>query len=286
MAFFKPVVGGALIAEEFVAVANEELIDADHGGFGGEGIAQDLGTGDGVLKTVRLKEGLDPLESPLERADYAIFVAGGQLGLPAVHPSRVFLFEHGFEHGLERGFCSSLSARWAARGGWAKSSGVGHRLGVGLGGLSRPGGSEAPDQAEEGHEQNDSQGGDAVDAVDFKDVFLDVGEVEGEAEAGEGEGGYEAGALEESEAGHGEIAGDADGGDGDVEDLSKWAVVDYAAVPLGVDVAGLGGGGVMDLKSECGDQDAGQSEDCNEIAHLVFDATRALGGGRVGVGAG
>ena len=148
------------------------------------------------------------------------------------------------------------------------------------------GGLEGPPKAERGEQDDNAQGGDAVDAVDFKDVFLDVGEVEGEAEAGEGEGGYEAGALEESEAGHGEIPGDADGGDGDVEDLSKWAVVDYAAVPLGVDVAGLGGGGVMDLKSECGDQDAGQGEDCNEIAHLVFDATRALGGGLVGVGAG
>ena len=35
MALFKPEVGGALVAEELVAVADEELVDADHGGFGG-----------------------------------------------------------------------------------------------------------------------------------------------------------------------------------------------------------------------------------------------------------
>ena len=49
------------------------------------------------------------------------------------------------------------------------------------------------------------------------------------------------------EARHAEqqIAGDADGGDRNVADTAKRAVVHDAAVPVLVDVAGLGAGGVV-----------------------------------------
>jgi hypothetical protein len=38
MALFKAEVGGALVAEELIAVADEELVDAHHGGFGRRGV--------------------------------------------------------------------------------------------------------------------------------------------------------------------------------------------------------------------------------------------------------
>ena len=41
MAFFETEVGGASIAEEPITVADEELVDAHHGGFSGSGIALD-----------------------------------------------------------------------------------------------------------------------------------------------------------------------------------------------------------------------------------------------------
>ena len=45
MALFEAEVGGPLVAEELVAVADEELVDADHGGFCGGGVVQHFGPG-------------------------------------------------------------------------------------------------------------------------------------------------------------------------------------------------------------------------------------------------
>jgi hypothetical protein len=42
------------------------------------------------------------------------------------------------------------------------------------------------------------------------------------------------------------------------------AVVDDAAIPVGVDVAGLDAGGVMDVQGEGGDDDAGEGEEDDE----------------------
>jgi hypothetical protein len=43
--------------------------------------------------------------------------------------------------------------------------------------------------------------------------------------------------------------------------------VDAAAVPVGVDVAGLDAGGVMDVEGEGGDEDAGEGEDDDRETH-------------------
>lgn len=57
-----------------------------------------------------------------------------------------------------------------------------------------------------------------------------------------------------------EIAGDADGGDGDVGNLREGAVVDDAAVPLGVDVTGLSAGGVVNAEGERGNDYAREGQ--------------------------
>ena len=68
MALFEAEVGGALVAEEVVAVADEELVDADHGGFGGGIVAHDLGAGKADAKAVRLQERARSTRSPTPAA--------------------------------------------------------------------------------------------------------------------------------------------------------------------------------------------------------------------------
>jgi len=119
-------------------------------------------------------------------------------------------------------------------------------------------GEELPGEGQQGHEGKDAEGDDAVEAVDAEDIFFDVGEVEGEGECGgDGEQG-EAAALEEGQCAEEQVAGDTEGGDGDVGDFGVGAVIDDAAVPLFVDGAGLGRGGVVDLEGEGGDDESGE----------------------------
>ena len=70
-------ISGALVAEEEMAIADEELVDADHGLLGRGLVAQDLRAGNSGSKAMRFEEWSDPLETPLEGADDAIFIAGG-----------------------------------------------------------------------------------------------------------------------------------------------------------------------------------------------------------------
>ena len=57
MPLLKAEVGGALVAEEVVAVANEELVDADHGGFGRRLVALDFRRGNRVAKPCASRKG-------------------------------------------------------------------------------------------------------------------------------------------------------------------------------------------------------------------------------------
>ena len=94
MAFFQAEVSGAPVAEELVAMADEELIDADHGSFSRGGVALYFRGGDGGSEAMTLKKGSDPLKTPLEGADNPIFVARGETRLPLVHPARIPFFDH------------------------------------------------------------------------------------------------------------------------------------------------------------------------------------------------
>ena len=74
MALFEAEVGGGVVAVEGVGVVGDLLAEGDHAGLvGGCGI-EGLG------------EGREPVEAPLERADDAVGVAGGEGGLPGKHP--------------------------------------------------------------------------------------------------------------------------------------------------------------------------------------------------------
>ena len=63
------------------------------------------------------------------------------------------------------------------------------------------------------------------------------------------------------------------------------AVVDDAAIPVGIDVAGLDAGGVVDVEGEGGDNDAGQGEEKDEVAH-DFSGYRVQGTGHGAPGTG
>ena len=107
-----------------------------------------------------------------------------------------------------------------------------------------------PPQAEHGDDRDDAQRDDAVEAIDLKDVFLDAGQVERKSEAKHGRSGDEDPPLGQDERTQNQEAGNADGGNRNVEDLSKRAVVDHAAIPGFVDRARLGAGGIVDAQRQ------------------------------------
>jgi hypothetical protein len=57
MPLFQAEVGGPLVAEELVAVADEELVDAHHGGFGGAGSRTTSGLGTASAKPCASRNG-------------------------------------------------------------------------------------------------------------------------------------------------------------------------------------------------------------------------------------
>jgi len=64
-----------------------------------------------------------------------------------------------------------------------------------------------------------------------------------------------------------QVTRNTDGGHRNVPDDGKGTVVDDTAVPLLVDGAGFGSGGIVNLEGQSGDHQAGEGKDCNEIAH-------------------
>ena len=82
-------VGGAAVAEKEIAVTDEKLIDARHGGFSCGGVAQGLWSGERARESVGLEKWSDPLEAPFQGARHPIFIARGEPRFPAKHQARV-----------------------------------------------------------------------------------------------------------------------------------------------------------------------------------------------------
>ena len=91
--------------------------------------------------------------------------------------------------------------------------------------------------------------------------------MDGEGEADDGGENEKNTAAREGKDGEQEIAGDADGGDGNLVNHRKGAVVDDAAVPVLIDGTGLGAGVVMDFEGERRVDDAGQGDEEDEETH-------------------
>jgi hypothetical protein len=145
------------------------------------------------------------------------------------------------------------------------------------------------DKGDKSDQSDKSLGDDTVEAPDLEDVGFDVTEVKGEGESGDSKKESEPAAAEEGGEGDGGVsknAGERDGkagpGCGAVVDVGiagfaeveedaveggVGASVDPAAVPVGIDVAGLDTGGVVDVEGEGGDQDAGEGEDDDQVSH-------------------
>src|SRR6185437_13268358 len=74
---FEAEVGGALVAEEDVAVADEVLVDADHCSLSRYWIAFGFRCWNIAGESVCPQKGRDPLEATLERPHHAVFIARG-----------------------------------------------------------------------------------------------------------------------------------------------------------------------------------------------------------------
>src|ERR1700728_680643 len=81
----------SLVGEELGAMAQDEVIQLQHGALGRGIIPRRVR---GETKSVGLSEFLQPIKSPLHRADDAIGVTRREGGFPAVHPLCVQLAEY------------------------------------------------------------------------------------------------------------------------------------------------------------------------------------------------
>lgn len=126
---------------------------------------------------------------------------------------------------------------------------------------------EGPEDGQQRDQRDEDLRAYAIEAPDFELVGFDVGEVEGVAESQQRCDEGEDAAAEKGEEGEGAISDDADGGDGNRADHGVAAMVDDAAVPARVDVAGLDGVGVVNLERENRDDDAENGKSRNDITH-------------------
>jgi hypothetical protein len=107
-----------------------------------------------------------------------------------------------------------------------------------------------PGGGEEGEQGDDGLGADAIEAPDLEQAALDIGEVKGVAKAGDGGGEQQLAEAEGGEHKQQRVAGDTNNGNGDAVEHGEAAVIDDAAVPVGVDVARLNVGRVVDPQGE------------------------------------
>src|ERR1035437_4077553 len=265
MPFFEAEVGGAFVAEKSVAMADEELVDADHRGCGGSFVVLHLVTGQSGSKAIALKERCDPLEAPLQRSHHAVFVARGQPRFPLVHPACIPFFNHLYDQFYQRGTgAKGRAASWGS--GVLFFAQFCEFLG------------DQPAKTEECEQRNQSLGDDAVETPNLKNVFLDVGEIEGESKRWQQGSEEQSAPPQKGQQREHQVTRDADGRDRNVLEFRVRAVVHDAAVPLFVDGTRLGAGGVVNLKSQRGNHNAGEGHDCNEIAHSSWlDCSRGTG---------
>src|SRR5580700_9946132 len=80
---------GSLVGEELRAMAQDEVVQLQHGLFGGGIIPGRMSA-----ESEGLGELLQPVKSPLHRADDAVGVTGSEGGFPAVHPACVQIAEY------------------------------------------------------------------------------------------------------------------------------------------------------------------------------------------------
>lgn len=103
-------------------------------------------------------------------------------------------------------------------------------------------------EGKQGYQRDDAERDRAINAPDAENIGFDVGEIERESEAGKRQNYEEAVPAQKGERAHEDVSGHAERGDGDLEvqwpvvgvmgKHGVWAVVDDAAIPMGIDVAG------------------------------------------------
>ena len=94
IALLKPKIRRPLVTKKRLAVADQELVDAHHRGFGGSIVVLHLGPRHDFVKPVRFEKRHNPFEAPLQRPHHAIFIARRQPRLPRIHPAPVPVCEH------------------------------------------------------------------------------------------------------------------------------------------------------------------------------------------------
>ena len=124
-----------------------------------------------------------------------------------------------------------------------------------------------PGEAEQQGKCDDGLRYGAIEAPDAEAVLLNHGKAEREEKSqGRHEECQETLACE-AETAEQQVPGDAEDGDRYVGDHREAAVIHGAAIPVRVDVAGLGGGGVVKGQCQRRNKDAGERETNKKIAH-------------------
>ena len=110
--------------------------------------------------------------------------------------------------------------------------------------------------------------------------MLDVGEVEGVTEADERANEKRNPLARDREQGEQQVSGNANSCHGNMEHDGVRAVVHESAVPVFVDGAGRGAGGVVNLKSQRGNNEACQGQQSENVSHRAIIKHRGQVPGR------
>jgi hypothetical protein len=129
---------------------------------------------------------------------------------------------------------------------------------------------EDGDESKQGDEGDDGLRSDAVKAPDAKDMRFDVAEVKGVDKSYDGEEECGFAAAKERQHADDRVSRNAEDGDGNAVKDGVTAVIDDAAVPVSVDIAGLDVIREVNMEGECGNDDAGQGQESNHKSHSVF----------------
>ena len=119
------------------------------------------------------------------------------------------------------------------------------------------------------NERHDALRDDAVETPCLKDTRLNVREVKSKDKPHERRYDEQAIAAHERENRNGCVTGNADSGYWNSVNYGVTAVVDHAAIPVSVNVAGRRVGRVVDAQRKSGNCDSGNGEQRDQITHRL-----------------
>lgn len=126
---------------------------------------------------------------------------------------------------------------------------------------------DKPADAEQQNDGNDDLRDGAIEAPRAEAILLNHGKTEGEQESEKSRKECGESQAREAETTKHQVSGDANGCNRDFGNNCERAVIDDAAIPTLVDVAWRCPGGIVHLERERGNDNSGNGENQNDIAH-------------------